>query len=207
MGRFTLNYPSVSLLHHSWSLDKEGKQDDYHGTGFFLSLPGATHGGKQVKTILTAGHNLVGADGKMATTIEVTSDVLKKPWVVEKEMFMVCPEYTTTMNQDGSPNDWGVIFIPQDKIHGKDSKQLGFTFSLSFPLQLPLDNSLPKPTCNLGGFTSLSDGQRRPVQSTVGLYPPSKQKVFYQKGGTEAGMSGSPVWVLCNNMLTVIGIQ
>lgn len=122
-------------------------------------------------------------------------------------MVMVCPEYNTTMDQDGSPNDWGVVFIPECDMRGAKLKQLGFTFNLSLAKQLSIKGSRSVPSVELGGFRSSSHGTPQRVYSTMTGLRQSHQKISYDKGGTEPGMSGSPLWVSCNNLLTVVGIQ
>ncbi|PLN86162.1 hypothetical protein BDW42DRAFT_190360 [Aspergillus taichungensis] len=187
--------------------DKSGNPGEYHGTGFFLSLPGARHEDKDVKVVLTAGHNLVGANGTMATAIQVASPDLGRSWLVGQEMAMVCPEYNTTIDKEGSPNDWGIVFISEFDTRDTKFKQLGFAFNLSLAVQPPFKVSSSVPGPELGGFRSSINGTPERVYSTLTGFHQFPQKISYKKGGTEPGMSGSPVWISCNNLLTVVGIH
>lgn len=200
-------WASLDCFQSLMASDKNGSMADYHGTGFFLSLPDAKYKQKDVKIVLTAGHNLIGEDGKKATTIEMTSKELGKTWQVHEEMVEVCEKYDATSNQDGSPNDWGVIFIPTEQIGQKDSRNLGFEFSLPFALQLPFEKPGAETKIDVGGFKQTTKPNPDYIHSRLHFFWSTKQHLVYEKGGTEPGMSGSPLWITCNKLLTVVGIQ
>jgi hypothetical protein len=194
------------------------------GTGFYIDIPHAKYRGVDVYVILTAGHNLISQDGTRSADLRVVSKEpaktskesdkvskeLDKGWLVPDENVRICPAYTEEPNEDGSASDWGVIFQPKTRAEKREMKWKGFQFNLAFAANPPRgdrEDTLEKfmaPRISVTGYRVKPAGE--PSLSAGKGWPSGLKRLSY-RAITEQGMSGSPVWGVCDDELTVVGIQ
>ena len=131
-------------------------------------------------------------------------------WLVPEENVRICPAYFEEPNEDGSASDWGVIFKPKTPDEKKKRRWKGFQFNLAFAANPPRgdrEDTLEKfmaPRISVAGFRVKPAGE--PSLSAGKGWPSGLKRLSY-RASTEQGMSGSPVWGVCDGEWTVVGIQ
>ncbi|PKX94830.1 uncharacterized protein P174DRAFT_418808 [Aspergillus novofumigatus IBT 16806] len=151
------------------------------GSGFYLNINGATYRG---------GQSTNRAHLPAQTTRSVSRSVL-------------------VMVERPSEKDWGAaIFFPRDA-HKANTGPAGFDFNLLYGEEgderQDLIRELSKSGMTRGGYT---DGAELGEPRTSGVQDvhPTRFSLRY-KSATNQGISGSPIWGLCEERSTVIEIQ
>ncbi|KAL2180534.1 uncharacterized protein P884DRAFT_316090 [Thermothelomyces heterothallicus CBS 202.75] len=219
------------MLFHSDPQSSPTAAATNYGTGFYIDIPNAKYQGADVDVILTAGHNLISQNKEKSKNLRVFSrDDDEKGWPVPEDNVKICPEYADKPNETGSAFDWAVIFKPKsidpkdtDKNTRKDFKPKdigkktwkGFQFNLAFAANPPLsggEGSLQKFMAAriwVSGYSIRNTPSNRKGAlrySAEKGWPTGLKRLSY-KVRTEPGMSGSPVWAVCDDELTVVGIH
>ena len=178
------------------------------GSGFFLNLPNINQ-----YVVLTAAHNLI-SNGIRTQNLKViynnpfqinpTNDKVifaddKKPAIIEipvdntdqSDNIHICTNYHL-----GTLWDYAVICLPRTS---KDPR--GFGFSLKFAHKNSFNGNV-----HVSGFKGTMMKTLRPSTCSASNMCFGNHVIGYQ-AKTEAGMSGSPVWVEYKGYPTVIGVQ
>lgn len=190
--------------------------DNYCGNGSFLNIPSIPD--KHI--IITCAHNLI-HDGHRSLNLEVhynnpfevdPADPTKvvftdpqKPAIIvvpvdnNADNVYICKDYSAGA---GDPAvDYGVIVIPRTSI--KIPHGFGFSLKLAFRKSF-------KGNVHVSGFRKSPKGTMKPLRpltsSAIGMSYQNGNVVEY-RATTEAGISGSPVWVAYNKFIAVVAIQ
>ncbi|KAJ2989284.1 hypothetical protein NUW58_g3546 [Xylaria curta] len=172
------------------------------GTGFYINLPGTD---KDV--ILTAGHNLVGSDGKRSTELVVMSSDGKGDIVVDNNNVEINTRYFKSPKDYNAVYDYGAIFIPREE--GQPPRP-GFGFSLMLGIDLKDRGKTDPKDAYLTGNVNVTGYREhtppgQPDLSTGGCNIHPNQLEYEVE--TQVGLSGSPVWTAYNGVETVVAIH
>ena len=181
------------------------------GSGFFLNLPNINQ-----HVVLTAAHNLISSGGIRTLNLKVIYNnpfqidpnnpdkVIfaddKKPAIIEipvdntdqSDNIHICSNYYM-----GTLWNYAAICIPRTT--SEDSR--GFGFSLKFAHKKSFNGNV-----HVSGFKGTMMKTLRPFTCMASDMTYRKQCFAYQ-AETEAGMSGSPVWVEYKGYPTVVAVQ
>lgn len=176
--------------------DQNQKGENRFGTGFYLNVPEArTH------VILTAGHNLVDAQGKRSQNVTILQQQPRNSLlgfsgghnnvkVGENDIF--CP---TSWKTEPS-KDYGVILVPRTD----ESKERGFGFALQLG-----HTDLEKKDVQVIGYRA--DTKPGEAVTSSGVCSSCTEDHLGYDMRTESGISGSPVFVAYKGHETVVAIQ
>ena len=192
------------------------------GTGFFLNLSGSSH-----DIILTAGHNLIQNDGKRtrklrahitAPATQSKDGVTNLTQEIDPSAIYICPEFEAKPVSENKINDWGMILLPQPKIH---SPGFGFGFNLRLAFQKfgklktyeardKVIDSYHEPEMRISSFR-FQDNPGSPHERSGKLVVEGEERLrgdqLEYRIDTEEGMSGSPVWMPNRGGECVVAIQ
>lgn len=166
---------------------------------------------------MTAGHNLVGADGQRSERLKIlTLDGKSVP--IDNDSFKICDDYKE-QNPSRKAYDWGAIMLKDSK--DIDAEGSGFGFSLSLAVDCegyedmveqvereknnPLDKLLKSGNINVSGYRAQDPAATPALSSGHGFVRNTNQLEYAVR--TQPGVSGSPVWAAYNRVETVIAIQ
>ncbi|KAI0389631.1 hypothetical protein F5Y17DRAFT_472696 [Xylariaceae sp. FL0594] len=166
------------------------------GNGFFVNVPGAD---KDV--ILTAGHNLIDEAKNRTKDLKAwwqgQADWLK----ITDDMVRISKVYEAEPTAASAVSDFGVILLPKPTQRGEVRLAFGFSLKLAEEDELPTTLSITSYRAN----ANMGD---RPTRSSGSCMNPimNKNQLEY-KVDTEAGVSGSAVWLGYNKYPTVVAIH
>lgn len=156
-----------------------------------MNIPGA-----KKNFILTAGHNL--ASGEPHTDLKVRLFNREKEISISNDDVRVNPVYSATPKDCSAEHDYGVIMLPDDE---KVPSDFGFSLALG------LEDRLNWPLSVTGYPTSASPGDPPETRTGRCMNPIMHKNQLEYAISTDAGLSGSPVWLPYKTHPTVVAIQ
>jgi V8-like Glu-specific endopeptidase len=171
------------------------------GNGFFIHIPGTEN-----DVVLTAGHNLIDETKKLYGQVSVSFFDPASRQFVDREVpptaIHICPTYknnpTTDVKKPESRNDYGAILLAREAGH-PPHPAFGFSAMLGDEEKIQGDVSVTGYQAGTSGPPVTSSGEC--------INPIVTRNQLEYKVKTEAGISGSPVWIGYNGLVTSVAVQ
>lgn len=189
-----LSYNYRPSLHE---YEPKGDRNYLYGTGFYINIPDA-----EKHVILTAGHNLIDADGNKSQELVIlqpSKGKLSRDEIdpASKDLeFFISSSYRKKPSSTNAENDYGAILVHKRN----EPSHRGFGFALKLG-----HDDLGDDHLNISGYRG-DTRPGKPVTSTGTCTRCWKNQLEY-KIQTEKGLSGSVVFTAYKGHDTAIAIQ
>ncbi|KAI1458922.1 hypothetical protein F4805DRAFT_106784 [Annulohypoxylon moriforme] len=166
------------------------------GNGFFINIPG-----QDKSIILTAGHNLIDEKGDRTTNLKAWWQGVTKWTEISERDTRISKVYSNNPTGDSAIDDFGIIIL--NKNNDPPLPNTAFGFSLRLDEEGRLDSQ-----CNISSYLTEATMGDTPIRSTGSFVNPimNENQLEYLVP-TEAGVSGSAIWVGYNGSPIAVAVH
>ncbi|KAI1090238.1 hypothetical protein F5B19DRAFT_333137 [Rostrohypoxylon terebratum] len=193
-GLDKLSDPTIAQAVVMLRFTKSGS--DMGGNGFFINIPGQDRA-----IILTAGHNLIDETGNRTTRLKAWWRGTTKWADIAENDIRISSKYLQKPTSESAIDDFGIISL--SKNNDPPPPTTAFGFSLRLDEEIRIDGQ-----CNISSYLTGTTQGDMPTRSTGSFVNPFiREDQLEYLVTTEAGMSGSAVWVGYNGKPVVVAVH
>uniref|UniRef100_A0A8H7TRZ2 Serine protease n=1 Tax=Bionectria ochroleuca TaxID=29856 RepID=A0A8H7TRZ2_BIOOC len=166
------------------------------GNGFFVNIPG-----QDKAVIFTAAHNLIDVDGTRTTKFRAWWQGADRWAQIEEKDTHISSVYSKTPTKDSAIDDFGIILVDRNSTPPPPTTAFGFALRLG-------EEDRIDGLCNVSSYLVSAQQGDKPTRSTGNFINPLlKEHQLEYLVPTEAGVSGSVVWVGYNGSPVAVAVH